>query len=164
VWGSPIAWKSATATIPTFDDATYEMWMNIRPEAPVPIGATMSPGGFHSFEHRWSLNRAFELHQKIGKQAIKERIHALNRQLKEGLAKMPNVKLYTPLEDELSAGIVCFDVQGMQAQQAVDQLRKKKIIASVTPYKTQYARLSPGLLNSPAEVDTALAAIRELRA
>jgi selenocysteine lyase/cysteine desulfurase len=76
---------------------------------------------------------------------------------------MPNVKLYTPMADELSAGIVCFDVQGMQAQQVVDRLRTQKIIASVTPYKTLYARLSPGLLNSPAEVETTLAAVRELR-
>jgi isopenicillin-N epimerase len=67
------------------------------------------------------------------------------------------------MEDELSAGIVCFDVQGKPAQQVVDELRKKKIVASVTPYKTLYARLSPGLLNSPAEVETALAAVRELR-
>ena len=44
----------------------------------------------------------------------------------------------------------------------VDDLRKKKIVASVTPYKTLYARLSPGLLNSPAEVETTLAAVREL--
>lgn len=164
VWGAPMAWTAATATIPTFDDANYEMWMGIRPQAPIPIGSWMSPGGFHSFEHRWAVDRAFQFHQTIGKPRIAERIHSLNRQLKEGLAKLPNVKLYTPMEDELSAGIVCFDVQGMQAQQVVDQLRAKKIVASVTPYKTLYARLSPGLLNSPAEVETTLAAVRELRA
>jgi isopenicillin-N epimerase len=163
VWGTPLAWSAATATIPTFDDANYEMWMNIRPKAPVPIGSWMSPGGFHSFEHRWALDRAFQFHQTVGKPLIAERIHSLNRQLKEGLAKIPNVTLYTPKEDELSAGIVCFDVQGMPAQQVVDALRKKTIIASVTPYKTLYARLSPGLLNSPAEVETTLAALRELR-
>jgi selenocysteine lyase/cysteine desulfurase len=123
----------------------------------------MSPGGFHSFEHRWALDRAFQFHQAIGKPRVAERIHALNRQLKEGLARMPGVKLYTPMEDELSAGIVCFDVPGKHAQQVVDELRKKKIVASVTPYKTLYARLSPGLLNSPAEVETTLAAVRDLR-
>lgn len=163
VWGTPTAWSAATATIPTFDDANYEMWMEIRPKAPVPIGSVMSPGGFHSFEHRWALDRAFQFHQTIGKPRVAERIHTLNRQLKEGLAKMPHVKLYTPLEDELSAGIVCFDVQGMQAQAVVDRLRKKNIVSSVTPYKTLYARLSPGLLNSPPEVETTLAAVRELR-
>jgi len=163
VWGKPSAWLAATATIPTFDDANYEMWMGLRPQAPIPVGSWMSPGGFHSFEHRWALDRAFQFHQTIGKPRIAERIHSLNRQLKEGLAKMPNIKLYTPIEDELSAGIVCFDVQGKPAQQVVDELRKKKIVASVTPYKTLYARLSPGLLNSPAEVETVLAAVRELR-
>ena len=163
VWGKPSAWSAATATIPTFDDANYEMWMGLRPQAPIPVGSWMSPGGFHSFEHRWALDRAFRFHQTIGKPRVAERIHSLNRQLKEGLAKMPNIKLYTPMEDELSAGIVCFDVQGKPAPQVVDELRKKKIVASVTPYKTLYARLSPGLLNSPTEVETALAAVRELR-
>jgi selenocysteine lyase/cysteine desulfurase len=164
VWGTPTAWSAANATIPTFDDANYEMWMELRPKAPIPIGSWMTPGGFHSFDHRWALDRAFQFHQTIGKPRVAERIHALNRQLKEGLAKMSNVKLYTPMEDELSAGIVCFDVQGFQAQQVVDRLRKKNIVSSVTPYKTLYARLSPGLLNSPAEVETTLAAVRELRA
>src|SRR3984893_2348687 len=60
VWGTPAAWPAATATIPTFDDATYTMWMQIRPQQAVPIGATMTPGGFHSFEHRWALDRAFQ--------------------------------------------------------------------------------------------------------
>jgi len=164
VWGTPAAWSAATATIPTFDDAAYEMWMEVRPQAPVPVGATMSPGGFHSFEHRWALDRAFQFHQNMGKERVAERIHSLNRQLKEGLAKMPNVKLYTPMSDELSAGIVCFDVQGMKADDVVSALRKKNIIASVTPYKTLYARLSPGLLTSPADVEAVLAAIREIRA
>jgi isopenicillin-N epimerase len=163
VYGKPTAWPAATATIPTFDDAAYTMWMNLRPQAPIPIGAQMSPGGFHSFEHRWALDRAFQFHQAIGKTRVKERIHSLNRQLKEGLAKMPGVKLYTPMGDELSGGIVCFDLPGLRAQQVVDGLRKKKIIASVTPYKTLYARLSPGLLNNPGEVDAALAALHEMR-
>jgi len=67
------------------------------------------------------------------------------------------------MTDELSAGIVCFDVHGLRADQVVEELRKKKIVASVTPYKTWYARLAPSLLTSTAEVETTLAAVRELR-
>lgn len=162
VWGTPSAWSAATATIPTFDDASYSMWMGAIPPRPVPVGATMSPGGFHSFEHRWALNRAFQFHQTIGKERIAERIHSLNRQLKEGLAKMPNIKLYTPMARDLSAGIVCFDVEGITADQVVAALREENIVASVTPYKTLYSRLSPGLLTSPAEVETTLATVRKL--
>jgi selenocysteine lyase/cysteine desulfurase len=67
------------------------------------------------------------------------------------------------MTDELSAGIVCFDVNGVRADSVVGQLRKKKIVASVTPYKTLYTRLAPGLLTSAAEVETTLAAVREVR-
>jgi isopenicillin-N epimerase len=164
VWGTPAAWKAATATIPTFDEETYLQWMGVRPPAAVPVGPTMTPGGFHSFEHRWALDKAFLWHEQIGRQRIAGRLHSQNRQLKEGLAKMAKVKLYTPLSDELSAGIVYFDVNGLRAQEVVERLRRKNIVASVTPYKTLYVRLAPSLVTSPQEVDTTLAAVREIAA
>jgi selenocysteine lyase/cysteine desulfurase len=162
VWGKPEAWSRATATIPTFDADTYEIWMNILRPRPIPIGATMSPGGFHAFEHRWSVHRAFELHEAIGKTRIRDRIHDQARQLKEGLLKIPKVRLRTPLAQNVSAGIVCFEVEGLSAEAAVQKLRAKGIVGSMTPYKTHYARLAPSLLTTPAEVDRVLAAVREL--
>ncbi len=44
----------------------------------------------------------------------------------------------------------------------VTSLLKKKIIASTSPYVVTYARLSADHMNSPAEVDKALAAVRTL--
>ena len=38
----------------------------------------------------------------------------------------------------------------------------KKIIASDSPYATSYARLTPGLLNTPEEVDRAVAEVKAL--
>ena len=149
VWGQPRAWPAATPTIPTFSDAS------------APAGA-MTPGGFHSFEHRWALAQAFDLHRQIGKARVTARIHELNRQLKEGLAAMTHVRLHTPLDEELSAGLVCFELAGLSPQGVVDRLHAAGIVATVTPYATSYARLAPGLLNSPEEVDQVLAAIRAL--
>jgi len=143
---------------------TYEQWMGVRPPKAVPTGATMTPGGFHSFEHRWALDKAFLWHEQIGRQRIADRIHSQNRQLKDGLARMSKVKLYTPMSDELSAGIVCFDVNGVRADEVVERLDKKNIVASVTPYKTHYARLAPSLVTTPQEVDTTLAAVRDIAA
>jgi isopenicillin-N epimerase len=122
----------------------------------------MTPGGFHSFEHRWALAQAFQFHLEIGKFNIAARIHELNRQLKEGLAAMANVRLYTPMDDSLSAGLVCFDVAGLNPRTVVQRLRQRGIIATVTPYATSYARVAPGLLNSSDEVETALREIRAL--
>ena len=92
-----------------------------------------------------------------------QRIYELNQQLKQGLAAMPHVTLHTPLSQDLSAGIVCFEAAGMTPHQIVTKLRQRMIVGSVTPYATQYARLAPSLLNSPQDIETTLGEIRNLR-
>jgi isopenicillin-N epimerase len=124
----------------------------------------MTPGGFHSFEHRWALTEAFRFHQQIGKTRVAARIHELNRQCKEGLSKMRHVQLQTPMSDRLSAGMVCFLVDGLAPDETVNRLRKSGIVASTTPpYKYTYARVTPSLWNTPDEVDKTLRAIYSLR-
>ena len=161
VWGHPRAWPVANAIIPTFNFEAYRIWMKEVQPKQIPFGAIMTPGGFHSFEHRWALAEAFRFHQTIGKARIAERIHALNRQLKDGLLQMKHVTLITPLAEDLSAGIVCFEVEGQKPQQVVDHLRQRRIMASVTPYATQYVRLAPSLLTSPEEVEKTLQELRK---
>jgi len=162
VWGHPRAWPLAQAIIPTFDTDAYDMWMRVIPPRPLPPAVSMTPGGFHSFEHRWALDQAFHFHQALGKSRVTRRIQDLNDQLKQGLAAMRRITLHTPLSHDLSAGIVCFEVAGMSPDQVVAELRRKGIVASVTPYATQYARMAPGLLNSEAEIETLLKEIRTL--
>lgn len=163
VWGRDAAWPRAQATIPTFDAEAYRMWMHTIPEAPIRMAAQMTPGGFHSFEHRWALNEAFKFHRAMGKPRVTERIYALNQQMKQGLAAMPHVTLRTPMSQDLSAGIICFEVAGKQPAKVVEKLKEDRIIASVTPYATQYVRLAPGLLNTPGEVDEVLRALRAMK-
>jgi isopenicillin-N epimerase len=150
VWGAPRAWPSATSTIPSFTGT----------DTP---GAANTPGGFHSFEHRWALAEAFLLHRQIGRARVAARTHALNRRLKEGLARMSHVTLHTPRAANLSAGLVCFEVKGMSPDAVVNRLRARRIVATVTPYSPSYARVAPSILNTPGEVDRALEAIRGLR-
>ncbi len=164
VWGREQAWPRAQATIPTFDAEAYRMWMKVIPEAPLRQAARMTPGGFHSFEHRWALSEAFKFHRAIGKARVTERIHALNQQMKQGLAAMPHVTVHTPMSQDLSAGIVCFEVARWSAKKVVDKLREERIIASVTPYATQYARVAPSVLNTPGEVEVVLRVIGDMKA
>jgi isopenicillin-N epimerase len=149
VWAAPHAWGATTATIPSFSGSS-------------PQSSAMTPGGFHSFEHRWALAPAFRFHLDLTKARVEARIHELNRQCKEGLAKMKHVRLVTPRSDALSAGIVCFDVAGLSPQQVIERLGRKRIVASVTPYDVPYARLAPGLLTMPEDVDKVLEEIRAL--
>lgn len=163
IWGHPRAWPSAHAIIPTFQTEAYDIWMKLTPPKTLPQSIYMTPGGFHSFDHRWALDEAFRFHQTIGKARVTRRIYELNQQLKQGLAGMPHVTLHTPMSQELSAGIVCFEVAGLSPRQVAERLRQRGVVGSVTPYATQYARLAPGLLNSAEEIDQTLAIIRALR-
>jgi selenocysteine lyase/cysteine desulfurase len=164
VWGHPKAWPITRATIPTFSSQAYDLWMENKSSKDLPPSVHMSPGGFHSFEHRWALDEAFKFHQVIGKSRVTQRIYELNQQLKQGLATMPHITLHTPMSQDLSAGITCFEVAGMSPRQVVEKLRQRGIVGSVTPYATKYARLAPSLVNSPKEIETTLGEIRQLRA
>src|SRR5262245_22392365 len=164
VWGHQRAWPTVNAIIPTFNTEAYETWMQAIPQRRLPTSAYLTPGGFHSFEYRWALDEAFRFHQALGKARVTQRIYDLNQQLKQGLVKMRHVRVHTPLSQNLSAGIVCFEIVRMKPHQSVEKLRQKGIVGSVTPYETQYVRLAPGLLNSPQEIDTVLREIQSLRA
>ncbi|MDO6639778.1 aminotransferase class V-fold PLP-dependent enzyme [Shewanella sp. 5_MG-2023] len=161
IWGSKRGWNNCSAVIPSFS-LSYDVWLGNSTQAQVPMGEHMSPGGFHSFEHRWALPAAFELHMRLGKANVQQRIHQLNTQTKQGLAKMSHVTLYTPMATELSSGLVCFDVDGLSPQQVVEHMHTKGIIMSSTPYRDSFARFAPSLINNEAEIDKALSEIQAL--
>lgn len=163
VWASEANWAMMRPTIPSFySNEVYEAWMEHKVPPPPTQASWVMPGGFHPYEHEWAVTEAFEFHQSIGKQRIADRIHSLNSQCKEGLAQMKNVKLYTPLDTNLSAGLVCFDVAGMKPGQVVQKLLEKKIVASETPYGVSYARLAPSIVNTPEEIEITLREIRSM--
>jgi selenocysteine lyase/cysteine desulfurase len=137
------------------------VWDRLQPTIPsfTPGGAAQAftPGGYHSFEHRWALADAFAAHKPVG-----ARIAALATRLKQGLADIATVRLVTPLDQAVSAGIVCFEVDGLTPTEVVDRLRREhRIAASVTPYRTSYARF--GVLGvDEDDVDAAVRAVSRL--
>jgi len=82
----------------------------------------------------------------------------------EGMAKMSHVILHTPMSEELSGALVCFDVEGMTQKEVVAALAKKNIVATTTPCRVSYARLTPGIMNSEEEIETTLRAVNDLKA
>jgi selenocysteine lyase/cysteine desulfurase len=162
VWAKPDAWKYAQPTIPTFSGDAYGMWMNVVEQKELSNQVIMTPGGFHSFEHRWAVDEGFKFHRQIGKQKIQDRIHSLNTMTKQRLSEMKKVKLITPMSEELSAGMACFSVEGRDPFEIAEKLNEKKIAASVTPYKKWYVRLAPGLVTLEDEVNKTLDVIESL--
>jgi selenocysteine lyase/cysteine desulfurase len=139
-------------------------WMNGGGRTTPTAAADISPGGFFAYEHQWATVEAFQFHKAIGRARVAGRIAELNSRIKAGLAAMRHVTLHTPIDPALSAGVNCFEVRGVAAEEVVRRLREKRIVASASPYKVSYARLSAGIMNSESEIDRGLAAVDALRA
>ncbi len=127
-------------------------------------GARLTPGGYHDFEHRWALTEAFAFHMRIGRARVVERTVSQASQLKDGLLGISSrkIRVVTPTDPAVSAGIVCIDVAPMLPGNAVMALREQGIVASATPYRTSYLRLGPSLVTTPEQVDAAIGAVATL--
>lgn len=161
LWARKDAQDMVIPIIPAFSPA-YGEWLGVVPKDQITFSHLHSPGGFHAFEHRWSLNEAFALHMKVGKANIAQRSKKLNSLLKEGMKEISHVKLLTPESDTYSEAINCFEVEGLSPDETIRKLHEKNIIASTSPYRKSYARLTPSVINTEDEVRYCLKALEEL--
>src|SRR5262245_12926360 len=163
VWAKPEVWKRMRPVIPSFSSPDlFAAWETEHEPASAARAAWFSPGGFQAFEHFWALPEAIRFHENIGPARITARTHELNGQMKQGLGRMSRIQLYTPRDENLYAGMVCFVVKGVRPGEVVERLLAQRIVASTTPYRVSYARLACNIVNTPQEIETTLRAIREL--
>ncbi|MGY2377741.1 pyoverdine-tailoring periplasmic protein PvdN [Pseudomonas sp. SDO524_S393] len=132
--------KYVTPMVPTFSEDTD-------------FATTMTPGGYHAFEHRWAADEAFKLHLQLGKPQVQARIHALNTELKSALLEHPRVELVTPRSPELSAGFTFFRVKGQDSDAVAAYMMKNRVVIdAVNRDVGPVIRTAPGLLNTSDEI------------
>ncbi|WP_426134165.1 aminotransferase class V-fold PLP-dependent enzyme [Pseudomonas sp. PWP3-1b2] len=137
--------KYVTPMVPTFSEDTD-------------FATTMTPGGYHAFEHRWAADEAFKLHLQLGKAQVQAQIHALNTELKNQLLAHPQIELVTPRSPELSAGFTFFRVKGQDSDEVAAYMMKNRVVIdSVYRDAGPVIRTSPGLLNSRDEIQRFMA-------
>jgi selenocysteine lyase/cysteine desulfurase len=118
------------------------------------FGTIMSPGGYHAFEHRWALAKAFELHLQLGKADIQQRIHSLNSYCKQRLHELPNIELVTPSSPTLSSGFTFFRISARDQEEVAAYLIENRVICdSVARDAGPVVRLAPGLINDETQID-----------
>jgi isopenicillin-N epimerase len=165
VWAKPEVWARMHPVHPSFASLElYDAWADEKPAAGPAKAGWFGLGGFQAYEHVWAIPAAVELHERIGRARVAARIRELNGAARQELSRIGHVRLRTPLDPALSAGITAFEVDGLTPDDVVKRLREKKIIATTSPYKVTYPRLSFGLANSEADVEKSVAAVRSLRA
>lgn len=150
VWGDGVGWRRVHPSIPPF-----------APFSRAEPGVQMTPGGFHSFEHRWALADAFIFMNQLTRSETARYTSLLNTRLKEKLLTHSDITLHTPLDPTLSAGLTCFTSRRKQASEIVAALRERRVAATLAP-GTRYVRLGPSIINSESEVDDVVKIITEI--
>jgi len=141
--------KDLTPTIPTFSEDNN-------------FATSMTPGGYHAFEHRWALDEAFKLHLQLGKDKVQARIHQLNSDLKQRLQAHPGIELVTPLSPELSAGFTFFRIKGQNCDQVAAYLMRNRVVADAVDRDVgPVVRAAPGLLNHEGEIERFMALLQK---
>jgi selenocysteine lyase/cysteine desulfurase len=137
--------KYVSPSVPTFSEATH-------------FSNTMTPGGYHAFEHRWAVDEAFKLHLELGPAEVQARIHQLNSYLKQRLQEQPQIELVTPADPQFSAGFSFFRVKDQDSDEVAAYLMKNRVISdAVSRDVGPVIRTAPGLLNTENEVDRFMA-------
>jgi selenocysteine lyase/cysteine desulfurase len=163
LWGRGDNLNLVRVTIPSFTRAGYFAWVD--EHQPIgEAGAIHTPGGFHSFEHRWAVPSAFDFHAAIGSARIHRRTVEQASRLKAGLSELRGVHVVTPRDPALSAGIVSCSIDGVDLDTAVQRLRTEgNIVATTTPYKDTHLRFGPSITTFPREVDQVVRAVARIR-
>ena len=126
------------------------------------FATSMTPGGYHAFEHRWAADEAFKLHLQLGKAQVQTRIHGLNTELKDQLLAQPQVELVTPRNPALSAGFTFFRINGQDSEAVVAHMMKHRVVIdSVDRDVGPVIRTSPGLLNNADEIQRFMTLLRQ---
>ncbi|QCX81572.1 Isopenicillin N epimerase [Streptomyces sp. YIM 121038] len=125
--------------------------------------APLSPGGFLAYEHAFALPVSVAFHQALGRSRVAGRIAELSTRAKEGLARIPGVRLHTPVAPGMSAGITCFSVRDLPGSAVVERAAARKVrLSSLYHDSLGYARIGTGVMNSPRDVDVALRVVRDI--
>ena len=141
--------KYVTPMVPTFSEDTN-------------FATTMTPGGYHAFEHRWAADEAFKLHLQLGKAQVEARIHALNSELKTQLLAHPQIELVTPRRSDLSAGFTFFRVKDQDSEAVVAHMLKNRVVIDAVDRDVgPVIRTSPGLLNNSDEIQQFMALLSQ---
>ena len=104
---------------------------------------------------------AVKLLADAGLPAIEARILELSWRLVEGLQRLPNVTIQTPLDGPLRSGLVTFTIGELDPHESCAALwQLARVVARVA--NDRRVRLSLAPFNNEADVDTALEAIERL--
>ena len=119
-------------------------------------------GGSSSVPLQAAFLEAVQFVEEVGVREIEERNRQLAARLKRQLSDLPAVQVYSPMEPELSSGLVSFALSGWEPQAGVERLwNDHRIVVRQVAYPPGI-RASFHFFNTEDEVDQLAQAVKGL--
>ena len=163
LWAGPRIRGLLRPAIPSFDDGVSLRRLARRRRADgVADGARLTPGGFHSFEHRWALAEAFGFHERSDGRASRPGSARSLPGSKPGLGDVRSVQLgRPPLRRCRRVSCASTSRAATRRTSSPGSLPRGSSRASRL-YARRHVRLGPGIVNTVGDVDAAVRAVAAL--
>lgn len=124
-------------------------------------GYRLSQRGTGSMSMQVGLDAALDFHIGLGSKRVLDRIQYLGDRLRAGLRSIPKVKIYSPEDPKMCAGITVYGVEGMDGGKLQDEMWNR---GRLRPRASGGVgvRHSTHIFNSPEEIDKSIAIVRAL--
>jgi isopenicillin-N epimerase len=108
------------------------------------------------------LDAALDFYFKIGPDRAYERIKFLGDRLREGLRRINKVKIYSPEDNTMCAGITVYNIDGFTGTKLQDAYWEKAKMRPRASGDVFGVRHCTHIFNSPEEIDKALSIVKQL--
>lgn len=108
------------------------------------------------------LEAALDFTNEIGQDKILARIKFLGKYLRDELRKLPKVKMYSPSDENMCAGITVYNVDGWTGPKLQELMWNRDKLRPRSSSDIHGLRHSTHIYNSIAEIDRCLKIIREI--
>jgi isopenicillin-N epimerase len=125
-------------------------------------GFRFTQRGTGNFPVLKGLEAALDFHFEIGADKVYERIKYLGSRLRSGLRKNSKVRIYSPTDESMCAGITVYNIAGMTGKQLQDAYWEKAKMRPRASGAEFGVRHCTHIFNSEAEIDKALRIVGEL--
>lgn len=127
-------------------------------------GFRFTQRGTGNFPVLKGLEAALDFHNEIGPDKVYARIKFLGERLRTGLRQNSKVKIYSPTDESLCAGITVYNIDGLTGAQLQDAYWEKGKMRPRAQGDVFGVRHCTNIFNSEAEIDRAIQIVKELSA
>ncbi len=120
--------------------------------------------GTGNFSVLAGLDAALDFHSEIGGQRVYDRIKFLGTRLRDGLRANKKVRIFSPTDESMCAGITVYNIDGFTGTKLQDEYWARGRMRPRSVGDQYGVRHCTHIFNSPEEIDSALKVVGELSA